>query len=401
MHDLEKLEHLLGARRPGFTLPQPFYNDAWIFEVDLEVIFKNSWLFVAFDVELPTVGSYLATTIGRTPIILVRGRDGIVRAFFNTCRHRGSQLCSDGKGKTPRIVCPYHQWSYDLDGRLRAAPGLSRDLDLAEYGLIPISVESVGGTLYACLSDNPPDFAPFRTAFAPLVGPFRLQEAKVAVEQIILEKANWKLAMENARECFHCPVSHPDLCLSLVDFFTLDYEKTTDPHIREFADRLVASGRSVGSTEGEWFSTGHMPLKADRKSITMDGEYVVKKRLTKEVGLGALRWTIQPHCYNVGLEDYFFTFSAMPISPTQTLIHSKWLVHKDAVEGVDYTVDELKRLWWLTNEQDVVLTERNQRGVDSLGYRPGPYVAGAESGCLKFVDWYCDELGKFLAQGAP
>ncbi|WP_413992331.1 aromatic ring-hydroxylating oxygenase subunit alpha [Labrys okinawensis] len=401
MYDTSRIHELLSQRREGFMLPQPFYNEAQIFEFDMDAIFKTSWIFVAFDIELPKVGSYLAMSIGRTPIVLVRGRDGLVRGFFNTCRHRGAQLCSDGKGRAQRIVCPYHQWSFDLDGRLAVARGMNSDFEIENYGLIPIRVESVEGTIYVCLSDSPPDFAPFRDAFAPLVAPYRLKDAKIAAEQIILEKANWKLAMENARECAHCAVGHPDLCLTLVDFFTLDYENEQDPHLVEYARRLKESGRPVGAVEGDWFSTGHMPLKPGKKSITMDGDYVVQKHLMSEPGLGALRWTLQPHCYNVGLQDYIFTFSAIPVSAEETLIHSKWLVHGEAIEGVDYSVDELQKLWKVTNEQDVVLTERNQRGVNSIGYRPGPYIEGAESGCQKFADWYCAEAHEYLRKAEP
>lgn len=396
MRDLSRVRQLLSERRSGYTLPQPFYRDPYIFELDLEAVWSNSWIFVAFDIELPRPGSYLALTIGRTQIILVRGRDNLVRGFFNTCRHRGAQLCTDGKGRTQRLVCPYHQWSYDLDGRLAVARGMDARFDTADHGLMPIRVESFGGTIYVCLSDNPPDFKAYRAAFEPLVAPYKLQDAKVAVEQVIVEKANWKLAMENARECAHCQVGHPDLCVTLVDFFTLDYGKESEPVIADFAKKMRESGRPVSSVEGEWFSVGHMPIKPGMKSITMDGEYSVKNLLMNEEGLGALRWTIQPHCYNVGLPDYIFTFSAIPVGPEETVIHSKWLVQKDAVEGIDYTVDRLKRLWWQTNEEDVRLTEGNQRGVNSIGYRPGPYLEPAESGCSAFADWYCRKLEEHL-----
>ncbi|MEZ5831981.1 MAG: aromatic ring-hydroxylating dioxygenase subunit alpha [Dongiaceae bacterium] len=396
MPDYAHVAKALGDRRPGFTLPQPFYTDLDIHRFDLEAIFSTSWLFVAFEVELPTAGSFLSMRVGLTPIVLVRGRDGVVRGFFNSCRHRGAQICAEGRGHSQRLVCPYHQWAYDLDGSKLTARGLGPELDKRDFGLVEIRVETVGGTIYVCLADSPPDFEPFRAAFGPLISHYHLDKTRVAYEQVIVERANWKLAIENARECAHCRVGHPELCRTNVDVFTLDYHDEANQQMHAFTERLTRKGRGVGPFEGDWFSTGHVPLQPGMRSMTMDGNYVVKKLLTEDTDLGVLRWSLQPHCYNLALPDYVFTFSAMPISADETVIHSKWLVREDAIEGVDYELEEFVRLWTLTNNQDVRLTELNQRGVASAGYRPGPYMKGAEDWCLRFVDWYCQKATHYL-----
>src|SRR6202012_3972817 len=97
-------------------------------------VFARSWLMIGFEVEFPESGSFLSLTIGRNPILLVRGRDGVIRGFHNTCRHRGSQICAEGKGRSSRLICPYHKWTYDLDGRLIGAARMGSDFHAERYG---------------------------------------------------------------------------------------------------------------------------------------------------------------------------------------------------------------------------------------------------------------------------
>lgn len=394
--DYNRVAQLLGQRRKHFSLPQDLYCNEEVYKFDVDAIFNRHWVFAAFEVELPNSGSYLTMTIGESSIVLLRTRSGDIRGFFNTCRHRGAQILPEGKGRCQRIVCPYHQWSYSLEGDLLAATGMSDAFEKELFGLKPILVECVAGTIYVALSDAAPEFAPFRAAFEPLISRYNLLEGKVVHHQRIVENANWKLAMENARECAHCEVGHPELCLSLVDGFTID---PSDPHNLAFYAELAKRGIPDAPHESSWYSTGHVPLRSGMKSMTMDGSYDVKRLLSDDVvDLGYLRWSLQSHCYNIALPDYVFTFSVMPLGATQTLVHSKWLVHKDAVDGVDYSIDQLKTLWETTNNQDVTLTELNQKGVTSAGYEPGPYMPEAEAWCERFADWYCDEAAEFCKQ---
>lgn len=386
----------LERRQKHYSLPQDLYCSDEVYKFDLNAIHYRHWIFAAFEVELPNSGTYLSMTIGESSIVLVRTRAGDIRGFFNTCRHRGAQILPEGSGRCQRIVCPYHQWSYSLEGDLLGAAGMDTEFEKKLFGLKPIQVECVAGTIFVALSDAAPDFAPFRADFEPLISRYNLREGKVVHHQRIVENANWKLAMENARECAHCNVGHPELCLSLVDGFTLD---RSDPHNVAFYEALRSRGIPDSPQESSWYSAGHVPLRPGMKSMTMDGSYDVKKLLSDEVvDLGYLRWSLQPHCYNIALPDYVFTFSVMPLSATQTQVHSKWLVHKDAVEGVDYDIEQLAKLWETTNNQDVTLTEINQKGVASVGYEPGPYMPEAESWCERFSDWYCDEALNFCQQ---
>jgi glycine betaine catabolism A len=203
---------LLEGRRGGFSLPQPFYFDPAFFRLDLELIFSREWLFVGHECELPNPGTFFTLQIGDYPVVVVRDLEGRIRAFHNTCRHRGSRVCAADKGAAVRLVCPYHQWSYGLDGKLLFARHPPDGFDKTKFGLKSVACENVAGCVFICLADAPPDFAPFRRLIEPYFAPHRLAEAKVAHESAIVEKGNWKLVWENNRECYHCSANHPELC---------------------------------------------------------------------------------------------------------------------------------------------------------------------------------------------
>lgn len=173
MTAIRRLNDLLAQRRPGHSLPQPLYNDPSLYALDVDGIFHHSWLMVGFTAEIANPGDYLAETIGASPILLVRQKDGSIIGFYNSCRHRGAQLCADGHGRNPRIVCPYHQWTYGNDGELISASRMGDDFDKAAHSLRKIAVEEVAGCLYVCLAEEGevPDFEPFRQALEPMLLP--------------------------------------------------------------------------------------------------------------------------------------------------------------------------------------------------------------------------------------
>ena len=400
MTDLERIEDLFRRRKPGHSLPQGLYNDPDAFAFDMEAIFSRSWLLVGLDVELPKPGSYLALTLGRWPILIVRDRTGELGGFHNTCRHRGAQICADGQGAAARLVCPYHRWTYELTGELVHAARMGEDFDPAAHGLNPIRVESVGGVLYVCLAKNPPPIADFHEKFAPLIAPHNLGDAKLAFQSTLVEKANWKLVMENARECYHCERQHPELAGSFPVSAGAYFDFGEDPRVEAYNARMAAAKLPMGPVEGEWWEAIRFPLNEGFLSMTVDGRHVVKK-LMCEAGdgdIGTLRWAVEPHGFCHAASDHLFMFSAFPVSPDETHVVGKWFVHKDAQEGVDYDVESLAALWTTTNLQDRALVENNQRGVNSPGYTPGPYSRDAESLAIRFVDWYCARANGFFAE---
>lgn len=401
MLDLNGIGALLDTRKPGYSLPQALYNSAEAFEFDLQAVWGQSWLLVGFSCEVPEAGSYMATTIGKSPIVIARGRDGVIRGFHNSCRHRGAQICADGHGRRPRLTCPYHQWVYDLDGQLKHAKHMQASFDPAEHGLKPIHVELVSGAVFVCLAETPPNFARFRAHLGPLLAPHRLDEAKLAFENTLVERGNWKLVMENARECYHCSVGHPELSRTFPvgDANGDAFANEGDPRYDAFSARVEACGIGKGPFDGPWWQVERFPLREGHASLTMDGKFAVKKLMVAgdEADIGSLRWAIEPHSFCHSTADVTVYFSAMPTATNETVVTCKWLVHKDAVEGVDYDIGRLTELWNLTNMQDRDLVELNQRGVNSFGYTPGPYCEGDESFVLRFVDWYCDKARSFIA----
>src|SRR5262245_10029563 len=207
-----EVQSLLGSRKPDHSLPREFYCDPNVFQLDLERIWYRSCLFAVAACELSKSGSYVVYKVGLYSVLIVRGSDGAVRAFHNTCRHRGSALCRSAKGTNPKIVCPYHQWTYELDGRLLWARDMGTDFDLSRHGLKPVHCREVAGLVYICLADDAPPFDGFAEQAVRYLAPHDLTNSKVAHESTIIEEGNWKLVWENNRECYHCSANHPSLC---------------------------------------------------------------------------------------------------------------------------------------------------------------------------------------------
>ena len=397
--DLAAIATLFGARRPGHALPQGLYLDPNTLAFDMTAIFGESWLLAGFEAEVRAPGDYLSMMVGHWPILIVRGRDGEIRGFHNSCRHRGSVVCPPGNGSAARLTCPYHRWTYDLNGKLLAAGRMPDDFVKADHGLRPIHLETVAGAMFICLSETPPDFSTLRRQLTPLLAPHNLLHAKVAYQSTLVEHANWKLVMENGRECYHCATGHPELALTFPvnasTYFDVDKE-----HSAGFNARMEALGLPIGPAEEDWWQASRFALNAGMTAMTIDGKPTVKKLMceTGDGDIGSMRWAIEPHSFCHSTAEYTFAFFAMPISPTETHVIGKWLVHEDAVEGEDYDLERLIDLWTRTNLQDKQLSENNQVGVKSPGYVPGPYSPDAEPLTMRFVDWYCRKAEAYLAR---
>ncbi|HQV01982.1 MULTISPECIES: aromatic ring-hydroxylating dioxygenase subunit alpha [unclassified Novosphingobium] len=393
MNDLSWAATQLAARKPDHSLPQGLYTDPRAFDFDLDAIYARSWLMAGLECELPTAGSRLALTIGKWPVLIVRDKTGEIRAFHNSCSHRGSILCEAGHGSAPRLICPYHRWTYGLDGSLLAAGRMPADFNKGEHSLRPVPLRRVAGAIFICLADDPPEFDSFGQQFEAYAGPLNFANLKLAATDLMVEEANWKLVMENARECYHCPTGHPELGQS---FPVQSAQDTVDRDFVEAMDRL---GLPHAGVEGSWWQLARFALNAGCSSISMDGQPVCSRPLTTLNGgnVGSLRWAIDPHLFAHATGDHVFVFSCMPVGPRETHVFSRWYVHKDAEEGRDYQIPALKELWLKTNLQDKELAENNHRGVLSPGYRPGPYSLEAERLVTRFADWYCQSAKDYVA----
>ena len=389
---------LFGQCQRGHTLPQQLYTSEAVFDFEMKAVFARSWLQAGHLAEVVKVGDYITVQLGKTSVVIIREAESSVRAYFNACRHRGSMICTSEKGSARRLVCPYHQWTYDLKGNLIFAKNMPADFDQSRHSLIPLQCEVVAGVIFIALSDDVPDFGEFRRQIEPMLVPHDLENAKIAHAAVLPEHANWKLVMENGRECYHCSARHPELLSSFRDPTEEDYFEDQPDWMTHFEDICRSNGLINGPAEGTWFDILRFPIKDGVQSLTLDGRYACSKLLipSGEGNIGTLRWATEPNAFSHALRDHAFTFEAWPIDVGTTHVRAKWLVHKDAVEGRDYELPHLTALWSATNDQDKWLAENNFRGVQGAGYVPGPYSSNDEKKVIDFVNWYLDTVQGYL-----
>jgi Rieske 2Fe-2S family protein len=398
-------------RTPGHSLPGPLYTSRTAYEDDLAAVFGASWIFVASEAELAEPGDYVTIDIDRRSIMLVRDDDMSVRAFHNVCRHRGSRLVDDCSGSLGNIVCPYHQWTYDTSGALLHAESSGPGFDRSSWSLRPVAVRSLAGLLFICLADEPPsDFDEVASIIRPYLAPHALASTKVAAQISIVEDGNWKLVMENNRECTHCG-GHPELLKSFFPVYGYKPDEIT-PRLRpaydryqrahaDFVDRCNAHGLLWEAIEQldnrpTGFRLEREPLDMAGESLTLDGTRGSQRLLidSPEAKLGRLSIHLQPNSWFHILSDHALTFSVLPIAPDKSMLRTTWLVHADAVEGLDYDLDNLTAVWRLTNDQDRAYVARAHRGVNDPAYVPGPYLP-PEYQVDAFCSWYTARLADY------
>ncbi|MDF2996030.1 MAG: Rieske (2Fe-2S) iron-sulfur domain protein [Xanthobacteraceae bacterium] len=411
------LQSLIRRRKPGFSLEAPFYTSPEVFQADLDIIFHRHWIFVGVEPDVPEPGDAMSFTIGGTSVFVVRDDDMGLRAFHNVCRHRGAPLIHDYKTTVGNIVCRYHSWTYGLDGKLLFAEHMGADFDPSCHGLKPVHVRSLEGLIFICLSDDPPaDFDVMAAQMAPYLAPHDLRNAKVAFEKDIIEPGNWKLTMENNRECYHCAGNHPELTVPLFAYGFGFAPEELDEHERAEAENYA---KLVTSSHREWescgfpsemlehlddmvtgFRTERLPLAGDGESHTGDTKAACTKLLgsINDPRHGALHFWTQPNSWHHFMSDHAVVFSVLPLDAERSLLRTKWLVHKDAVEGVDYDIANLTAVWEATNDQDSELVGYCQHGARSPAYEPGPYSPHTEMLVEKFCNWYVGRMAEHLGR---
>ncbi len=400
---------LLGSYRPGLALPGAFFSDETLFEAEMQYVFGRHWLFVASGPEIPEGGDYRTLQVGPWPIFILRRDDGSIAAFHNTCRHRGSRILQQDAGVAgANLQCPYHRWTYDMHGRVIGC-GETGEAPEGQRGLKPVHVRQLAGLIFVCLADEPPqDFEAMAVRMRPYLEPHGLAHAKVARQVDIIEHGNWKLTIENNRECFHC-AGHPELLCSLFHFFGEIDEARMSAHERaaygryqrareesqEIWERTGLPWQRIEELAGcaTAFRTERLVLDGAGESMTPDTRVACRRLLgeLREPRLGTLHYHTQPNAWFHFLSDHVLTFATLPLERGRTLVRSTWLVHADAQEGVDYDLDKLTSVWNATNTQDAAFVAETQRGVASPAYLPGP-IAPSEYMVQLFHTWYVERL---------
>lgn len=405
------------AREPGRPLPGRFYTDPEIFEDDLDQLFGRHWFLAGTEAEIPEAGDYLTLDVGRSSVIVMRGDDDQVRAFHNVCRHRGARLLTQPSGFVGNVVCAYHSWTYGTDGQLRHAPGLPEGTDVGCLGLRTVASRTVGGLILLSLAAHPPeDVDVFVDRLAPYLEPHGLAQAKVAAQVDLMEIGNWKLVMENNRECYHCD-GHPELSCSFFPTYGLQAHEVPE-RLRPAHDRYLAAELDLQATCDRLglplaliedisepdvaHRIAREPLDGAGESFSLDGAVLVGRPLSDRLPtprrLGRLSIHLQPNAWLHVMSDHAVVFTALPVAPDRTLVRTTWLVNAAAEEGVDYDLEKLTHVWVETNAQDSSFVALAQAGVTDPAYEPGPYLP-QEYQVDAFVSWYVERMRR--AEVAP
>jgi glycine betaine catabolism A len=403
MSRFQLIADFLKKDRKGHTLPRELYVSEEAFQFDSQVMLKSVWLYACTVAHVKNPGDYFVFELASNSIIIVRGRDNEVRAFWNSCRHRGAKICLEQTGRTPRLMCPYHQWTYGLDGKLLAARSMAENFDKKNHGLNPVALENIGGLIFICMADNPQPIDRVKADISEQIAVYDLNHLKVAVQDNYIEDANWKLVMENNRECYHCDVGHPELISVLGTYgFGKGLPEDGDADIVDDSayDVLVAAKRDewkklgidhdlIEFPDGWWHRVARLALANGAVTQSIDGKLASKKLIGpfKEPETSSLSVWTQPNSWHHFCCDHVVTFSLTPIGPDKTLLRTSWLVHEDAVEGVDYDPDHITALWRATNTQDGHFSMINHQGISSDGYSQGPYAI-EEKLVEDFKDFY-------------
>ncbi len=395
--DLHLMFDLINDQPAGFALPRHFYTSQDVYDNDIRSFWNHNWIWVGHVCQIPDAGDFFLFNYDAESIIIVRGRGGDVIAHLNICRHRGSRVCLEKNGNTRSFICPYHAWAYDLGGKLRNCRLMGPDFARENYGLLPVQVKLFQGLIFICVAEKAPPLDDALSRLAPLSAPFEFENLKLAHQASYPVAANWKLALENYLECYHCAPSHKEYSRS---------HTLKDPEqVTEFSDALMQRMRAVGlPTEqlvGDEPTTGCLgtdvywrryPLFPGYKTGSKSGEPLAPPLgcLSGHDG-GATDLGIGPLNYFLIYADHFIGYRFVPRGLQETDMQIVWYVRGDAEEERDYSLDDLTWLWHVTSLDDERIIRHNQEGVNSHHFVPGP-LSEMESSISSFHRTYFDMI---------
>jgi len=330
------------------ALPARYYTAPEVFTRLHETLFFKSWQFACHLSRIPEPGDYFAFSVLDQDLFVIRGKDGVPRCFYNVCQHRG-HLLVEGSGRTNVVVCPYHAWSYDFEGRLRAAPG-TRELGNFDRGricLTEVKLEDFCGFLFVNLN---PDALPMAKVFAGVEESVRafcpdIEERIFTHEHHTQEGCNWLVAVENYNECYHCKVVHPTFASGVID--------TKSYNIRPFGStKCLHHSAKAQSGDAAWYDTSGSDY----------GSFFLWPAFSLQI-------------YPSGLVN---TYHWQPLCVDDTRVFRGWYSRDGVLDDSLQKVIDLDRD--TTFAEDLELVKRVQRGLGSRGYKPGPLVLNPAEG---------------------
>ncbi len=395
----DRIDRLVAAHRPGHGLSRPFYHDQDIYERDLERVFRRHWHCIAHESVIPNANDFEVFRMADEQVILTRHADGSIHALLNVCRHRGAEVCTKDKGNARVFVCPYHAWTYSNDGALRAARLMPKEFRREDYGLKRLHVRVVEGLVFVSFAKVPLEFAEVEHLLHATCGQYGWGNAKVAHRESYAVSANWKLAVENYVECYHCGPAHPEYSQTHALEQPLHMIEAMNEAMEERTCALgieVGSGNHWQTSEGgkEAIHAFRYALYDGVKSGSEDGAAVapLMGRFTDfdggvtSIHLGGTTFLV---CY----PDHGMIYRFIPKTAETCEMELIWLVDGKAEAGRDYDLDRLTWLWKVTTDEDKAIIEHTARGVRSHYFEPGP-IAPMEHNELRYIDWYLDEISR-------
>lgn len=357
------------------TLDCAFYFSDRIFEDEKERIFWREWICAGRDEDLPEPGDYVSLDVAGESILVVRTREGSLTAFYNVCRHRGSRLLAGPKGSlTGSIRCPYHAWTYNLDGSLRTAPYLDEEAGFrrVELGLHPVAVESWGGFFFLNLS--PAGISARRYDLKTQLGPvvdrlsrYPLAKLRSARRHVYEVAANWKVLLENYNECYHCGPVHPELCRLV-------------PAFRQRGGSDLDWDRGIPHREGAWtFTESGTSTRRPFEGLDEDERTRHKGEL------------VYPNFMISLSADHVTAYTLWPRTPTHTRVVCEFLFAPAEIEQPGFDPSDAVNFWDLVNRQDWTICENVQLGMRSRVFQHG-YYAPMENASLDIRRYIKEKL---------
>ncbi len=364
--DVEEVKRAAAPFGQSRNLPRDAYVAREVLAWELHRFFRGGWMCVGRTDDLAQPGDQKAVRIGNEGILLTVAEDGRIHGFFNVCRHRAHELLKPGACFHAAVIrCPYHAWTYALDGRLKSAPRIGEvsGFDPAEHGLTPLRIEVWHGWVFANISGDAAPFRQWVDDLGPLVRDHEPERLVIDAAKTYEVAANWKLVHENFHECYHCPQIHPELC-------------QITPH---------ESGQNF-NPKGCWVG-GRMELKPGVTTMSLDGrsDGLALRRLKGDQLRRVDYYGLLPNLFISLHPDYVLTHRLEPMAVDRTKIECHWLFSPEAMEKPGFSPDYAFDFWDLTNLQDWAALESVQRGISSSGYRPGP-LARREDAVHHFVE---------------
>lgn len=365
--DPAKLARSLAPFGESSMLPREAYVNEEVFAWEQRHLFEAGWLCIGRSQEISKPGDQRAVSVGRSGVFLMRDQSGELRAFANACRHRGHELlpCGQEAVNRPIVVCPYHAWSYHLDGKLRMTPGYdSHTFDMSTHGLVQLPCAEWHGWIFVDASGEALPIENHLAGLEELVAPYEPERLVTIGRHEYVVNANWKIMNENYQECYHCPMIHPELC------------NASPPQSGE---------NYVHPSEGAWVG-GWMEIREGMATMSLDGRSsgTVLRGLEAEAQRRVEYLGVFPNLLISAHPDYVMTHVLTPLGPDRTRIECTWAFSPEDAEREGFDPSFAVDFWDVTNRQDWLACESVQRGLSSPRAIPGP-MSTDEDGVYQFV----------------